>query len=86
LKLNSKENKGLSKAIDQVTEGLDALIELYNESEIDEPILQWTEENVANIKKANEHYGAKVVETKINKIVSEMLEWLPLDEVNSEED
>jgi hypothetical protein len=85
LKINNKENKELSKAIDQLTEGLDFFIELYNESELDEPILKWTEDNVNKIKMANDQYGANMVETKINKIVSEMLEWLPLNEEEEEE-
>jgi hypothetical protein len=84
MKLNGKENKELSKAIDQITEGLDAFIELYNDSELDEPILKWSEENISRIQKANEHYGSEVVQTKINKIVSEMLDWLPLDEDEEE--
>jgi hypothetical protein len=85
LKLNSSENKALSNAIDQVTEGLDAVIEIYNESEMDEPVLSWTDENLSRIKKANEQFGVKAVETKINNIVSEMLDWLPLDDEDEEE-
>ncbi|OZM56147.1 hypothetical protein CIB95_13655 [Lottiidibacillus patelloidae] len=84
MKINGNENKELSKAIDQITEGLDTVIELYNESELDEPILSWSEENISKIKRANEHYGIEVVQTKINKIVSEMLDWLPLEEEDEE--
>jgi hypothetical protein len=84
LKVNDKENKELSKAIDQLTEGLDAVIELYNESELDEPVLKWTDENLERIKKANLQYGAKEVQAKINKIVSELLDWLPLDDEDQE--
>jgi hypothetical protein len=84
LKISEIENQELSKAIDQMTEGLDAFIELYNESEVDAPIIQWTEANVEKLKKANEQFGEKLISKKINNIVNELLELLPLDEDSKE--
>jgi hypothetical protein len=81
MKVDDKERTQLSQAIDQLSEGLDTIIELYNESVEDKPLLQLTEENEGLMRKAVIKYGEEEVNGKVNKVIAELLEWLPLDEV-----
>ncbi|MGM0846282.1 MAG: hypothetical protein ACQEUT_15000 [Bacillota bacterium] len=81
MKVDDKESNQLSQAIDQLSEGLDAIIELYNETVEDKPLLQLTEENEELLSKAIIKFGGKEVNGKVNKVIAELLEWLPLDDV-----
>lgn len=84
MKVDDKERNQLSQAIDQLSEGLDAFIELYNESVEDKPLLQLTEENEGLLSKAIIKFGGDEVNGKVNKVIAELLEWLPLDDVETE--
>ncbi|WP_171016690.1 atypical membrane-integrating protein (Mistic protein) [Pseudalkalibacillus caeni] len=82
MKISKNENKKLSDIIDQLTDGLDSLVEIYNDSEEDVPLIAFKPNVVESIEKAKKVYGAKHVDDKINKIVQETLSWLPLDEID----
>jgi hypothetical protein len=84
--VDDKERNQLSQAIDQLSEGLDTFIELYNESVEDKPLLQLTEENEGLLGKAVIKYGEEEVNGKVNKVIAELLEWLPLDDVEQTKD
>jgi len=77
LKVNDQEKKALSEAIDRMNEGLDAFIELYNESEDDSELIEFQEETIQVIEKAIQAYGKEIVTNKINTIVKEVLSFLP---------
>jgi hypothetical protein len=77
LKVNEEEKKLLSEAIDKMNEGLDAFIGFYNESEEDKALIEFTEETIETIQHAIEAYGKEEVTTKINKIIKEVLSFLP---------
>ena len=84
MKVDDKERNQLSQAIDQLSEGLDTIIELYNESVEDKPVLQLSEENEKLLGKAIIKFGDVEVNGKVNKVIAELLEWLPLDDVEEE--
>jgi hypothetical protein len=86
LKVDDQERNQLSQAIDQLSEGLDIFIELYNESVEDKPLLQLTEENEGLLSKAIIKFGGEEVNGKVNKVIAELLEWLPLDDVETQEE
>ncbi|WP_456272016.1 hypothetical protein [Bacillus sp. AK031] len=86
MKVDDKERNQLSQAIDQLSEGLDTVIELYNESVEDKPLLQLTEENEGLLGKAVIKYGKEEVNGKVNKVIAELLEWLPLDDVKEKDE
>jgi hypothetical protein len=86
LKVDDQERNQLSQAIDQLSEGLDTFIELYNESVEDKPLLQLTEENEGLLSKAIIKFGGEEVNGKVNKVIAELLEWLPLDDVETQEE
>ncbi|APH03889.1 hypothetical protein [Bacillus weihaiensis] len=77
MKVNDQEKKALSEAIDRMNEGLDAFIELYNESEDDSELIEFQEETIQVIEKAIQAYGKEIVTNKINTIVKEVLSFLP---------
>ncbi len=80
LKVKREESKSLSDAIDRITEGLEKVVELYNESEEDEPLIQFEPKVIETIENAKKVYGTQVVTTKLNNVVKEMLSWLDLEE------
>lgn len=86
VKANQKETKILSDAIDKVTDGLDTVIEIYNELESDKPIINFSDEVLGDLTKAKQIYGEKYVDQKINAVVKEMLSWLPLEKVQPNEE
>ncbi|WP_421383975.1 protein mistic [Bacillus salacetis] len=86
MKIDDQERNQLSQAIDQLSEGLDSFIELYNESVEDKPLLQLTEANESLLSRAIIKFGGEEVNAKVNKVIAELLEWLPLDDVESGED
>lgn len=80
MKANEKDYQKYSDAIDRIQEGNEAMIELFNELEKDNPVIDLNEEVLKNITRAKEKYGEEVIDQKINSIVAEMLSWLDLNE------
>jgi hypothetical protein len=85
MKANEKDHEKYSDAIDHIQEGNDAMIDLFNELEDDEPIIRFGQDVIENIETAKKMYGDDVVDAKINSVVKEILEWLPLDEYEETE-
>ncbi|MBN3556572.1 hypothetical protein JYA63_20025 [Fictibacillus nanhaiensis] len=73
LKYNKEDREKYSEAIDRMQEGLDSMIDLYNEAEDDEEFIQYDEEVIAAIKQAKESFGDEFINQKINTIVKEVL-------------
>jgi Membrane-integrating protein Mistic len=89
MRAKKTENETLSKAIDNMQEGLDSVIELYNELEDDKPLISFDKEVLENLEKAKHIYGEEYVSQKLNTIVKEVLTWLDLEyeeEDDEEED
>ncbi len=80
MKANEKDYQKYSDAIDRIQEGNEAMIELFNELEKDNPVIDLNEEVLKNITRAKEKYGEEVIDQKINSIIAEMLSWLDLNE------
>ncbi|MCG3421233.1 atypical membrane-integrating protein (Mistic protein) [Oceanobacillus jordanicus] len=80
MKANEKDYQKYSDAIDRIQEGNEAMIELFNELEKDNPVIELNEEVLKNITRAKEKYGEEVIDQKINSIIAEMLSWLDLNE------
>lgn len=78
MKANEKDYQKYSDAIDRIQEGNEAMIELFNELEKDNPVISFNEEIMKSINKAKEKYGDEIIEQRINKVVAEMLSWLEL--------
>jgi len=72
MKLLSNEKKQLSDSIDKMNEALDVFIQLYNESEADENIIDFSDETIEIIQNAINNHGKEVVEKKINTIIQEI--------------
>ncbi|MEN1967824.1 hypothetical protein WMZ97_07040 [Lentibacillus sp. N15] len=79
MKATELETKRFDKALDE-------FIELFNNLEQDEPIIHFGEDVVKNIELAKKKYGDDMVDGKINTVVREMLSWLDLDDVDTEEE
>ncbi|MCM3731246.1 hypothetical protein M3196_06175 [Fictibacillus nanhaiensis] len=73
VKYNKEDREKYSQAIDRMQEGLDSMIDLYNEAEDDEDLIQYDEEVVIAIKRAKETFGDGFIDQKINTIVKEVL-------------
>jgi hypothetical protein len=89
MRTKKTENETLSKAIDNMQEGLDSVIELYNELEDDKPLISFDKEVLEDLEKAKHIYGEEYVSQKLNTIVKEVLTWLDLEyeeEDDEEED
>lgn len=80
MKVNEREKQILSDAIDKMNEGLDAVIQLYNDAEEDQPFIQFDEDTIQIIEKARNAYGTAEIDERINKIVKEILSLLPLEQ------
>jgi len=80
MKANQAEKNTLSDSIDKLTEGLDDVIELFNNLEEEKPLIQFSPDVEEKVIKAMKIYGEENVSLKINTIVGEMLEWLPLEQ------
>lgn len=72
MKLLSEEKQQLSDSIDKMNEALDVFIQLYNESETDENIIEFSDKTVEIIQNAINTHGKEVVEKKINTIIQEI--------------
>ena len=73
VKYNKEDREKYSEAIDRMQEGLDSMIDLYNEAEDDEELIQYDEDVIAAIQKAKESFGEEFINQKINTIVKEVL-------------
>ncbi|KXZ13341.1 protein mistic [Bacillus nakamurai] len=73
MKVTNGEKEQLSTAIDRMNEGLDVFIQLYNESEIDEPLIQFEDETAELIKQARQLYGQEKLNKKLNAIIKQIL-------------
>ncbi|MCM3718727.1 hypothetical protein [Fictibacillus phosphorivorans] len=73
VKYNKEDREKYSDAIDRMQEGLDSMIDLYNEAEDDEELIEYEEEVIAAIKEAKETFGSDFIDQKINTIVKEVL-------------
>lgn len=73
LKYNKEDREKYSEAIDRMQEGLDSMIDLYNEAEDDVELIQYDEEVIAAIRQAKESFGEDFINQKINTIVKEVL-------------
>lgn len=75
MKANDFETKRFDKALDEI-------LDLFNNIEEDEPIIDFNNEVLELIEKANKKYGNEQVSEKINSVVGEMLSWLDLDNID----
>lgn len=73
LKYNKEDRDKYSEAIDRMQEGLDSMIDLYNEAEDDEDLIEYEEDVIKAIKQAKENFGDEFINQKINTIVKEVL-------------
>ncbi|MBY8911172.1 protein mistic [Bacillus sp. YC2] len=73
MKVTNGEKEQLSTAIDRMNEGLDVFIQLYNESEIDEPLIQFEDETAELVKQARHLYGQEKLNEKLNAIIKQIL-------------
>jgi hypothetical protein len=73
VKYNKEDREKYSDAIDRMQEGLDSMIDLYNEAEDDVELIQYDEEVIEAVKKAKETFGNEFIDQKINTIVKEVL-------------
>ncbi|MED5048044.1 protein mistic [Bacillus siamensis] len=73
MKVTNGEKEKLSNAIDRMNEGLDAFIQLYNESENDEPLIQFEDETADLIRQARDSYGQEQLNDKLNTIIKQIL-------------
>ncbi|MCF6136709.1 atypical membrane-integrating protein (Mistic protein) [Pseudalkalibacillus berkeleyi] len=78
MKADKREYNELSRAIDRVSEGLDSVIELYNELEEDKPIIKLDDQVLTQLEEAKEKYGEEFIDKKLNSLVKEALSWLEL--------
>ncbi len=85
MKLNKKSRKLYSDAIDSMQEGLEAMIDLYNEAEEDIPLINFEKGVQEEIEKAKKKYGSSFIDGKINAIVKEVLSFLPIDEPQADQ-
>ncbi|MBD0407764.1 protein mistic [Bacillus sp. 1021] len=73
MKVTNGEKEKLSNAIDRMNEGLDVFIQLYNESENDEPLIQFEDETADLIRQARDSYGQEQLNEKLNTIIKQIL-------------
>ncbi|MFC7061613.1 hypothetical protein [Halobacillus seohaensis] len=86
MKANEQDHNKYSAAIDNIQEGNNVMIELFNDLEDEIPLIRFGEDVRENIEKAKIKFGDHVVDGKINTVVSEMLSWLDLDDVELDEE
>ncbi|MFZ3579170.1 atypical membrane-integrating protein (Mistic protein) [Virgibacillus sp. DJP39] len=82
MKANENDYKKYSDAIDQMQQGNEAMIDLFNEMEDDRELIGFDEKVVEQIEKAKVKFGDDAVNKKINTVVGEMLSWLDLEDVD----
>lgn len=85
MRANQEEGQLFSDSIDQINNGIETIINLYNDLELDQPFIQFEPDVLERIGKVKAKYGEAFVDKKINAVVKEMIDWLPLDEAQEEE-
>ncbi|HSU79711.1 MAG TPA: atypical membrane-integrating protein (Mistic protein) [Candidatus Angelobacter sp.] len=80
MKANHDEGQLFSDSIDLINNGIEAIINLYNDLEPDQPLIQFDQEVLQKVGKLKEKYGDAFVDKKINAVVKEMIDWLPVDD------
>lgn len=86
MKVNDQEKQSLSDSIDKLNEGLDAIIQLYNEAEEDKSLIAFEDDTIEIIEKTKQAYGEKEIDERINKIIKEILSLLPLNQGGESKD
>ncbi|MDQ0163885.1 protein mistic [Aeribacillus alveayuensis] len=76
MRVTEEEKNQLSDSIDKMNEALDIFIQLYNESEVDEKLIEFSEETTKAIRSAISVYGKETVEKKINTIIHEIFSFI----------
>ncbi|WP_044748518.1 hypothetical protein [Bacillus alveayuensis] len=76
MRVTEEEKNQLSDSIDKMNEALDVFIQLYNESEVDEKLIEFSEETTKAIRNAISVYGKETVEKKINTIIHEIFSFI----------
>ncbi|MCF6409333.1 atypical membrane-integrating protein (Mistic protein) [Pseudalkalibacillus salsuginis] len=84
MKAIKREYNEFSRSIDKMSEGLDAIIELFNELEEDKPIIRLDDKVLNELEEAKEKYGEDFIHKKMNNLIREALSWLSAQE--NEED
>ncbi|MFC2949780.1 hypothetical protein [Virgibacillus sediminis] len=79
MKANDEERQRFDKAVDEI-------LDLFNNLEDDQPIIKFGDDVLENIGLAKKKYGDDMVNEKINTVVREMLSWLDLENVESDEE
>jgi hypothetical protein len=79
MKYNKRDRQAYSDAIDKMQEGLDAMIDLYNEAEEDVDLIQFDEDLIELIKKAKNKHGEQLINKKVAAIVREVIELLTME-------
>lgn len=79
MKANDTETKRFDKALDEI-------LDLFNNLEDDKPVINYSMEVLQNIERAKLKYGSDMVDEKINTVVHEMLSWLDLNDVKTEDE
>ncbi|MFC0187745.1 atypical membrane-integrating protein (Mistic protein) [Fictibacillus aquaticus] len=79
MKYNKRDRQAYSDAIDKMQEGLDAMIDLYNEAEEDVDLIQFDEDLIELIKKAKKKHGEQLINKKVAAIVREVIELLTME-------
>ncbi|WP_156418662.1 atypical membrane-integrating protein (Mistic protein) [Lentibacillus amyloliquefaciens] len=79
MKANDTETKRFDKALDEI-------LDLFNNLEDDKPVINYSMEVLQNIERAKLKYGSDMVDKKINTVVYEMLSWLDLNDVKTEDE
>ncbi len=86
MKAIKREYNEFSRSIDKMSEGLDAIIELFNELEEDKPIIRLDDKVLDELEEAKEKYGVDFINRKMNNLIREALSWLSAQENEEEED
>ncbi|WLD94780.1 atypical membrane-integrating protein (Mistic protein) [Alkalihalobacillus sp. AL-G] len=80
MKASKREQNELSRALDKASEGLDAIIEMYNELEEDKPIINLDDQVIKELEKARGSFGEEFIDRKLNSLIKEALSWLSADQ------
>lgn len=76
MKTNDREKEIFSDSIDKVNEGMESIIELYNNLEEDVHIIAFDDDVISLINQAKSHFGEEFVSTKINTLIREIFSLL----------
>ncbi|GGK01991.1 hypothetical protein GCM10007063_25300 [Lentibacillus kapialis] len=79
MKASEVETKRFDKALDDI-------LDLFNNLESDKPVIQFEADVLDKIERAKMKYGGDNIDKKMNAVVHEMLSWLDLDDMPSDDD